>query len=116
MTKGSYLIIRRGALCEDSWTYGDWRQYIAFRDNGDACCVRMSVLPSILAMLGASLLAVVAVAAQGVLVRWPVMAFYAFLGFALCGPALVQLLTDWRLVVVVLTCTRKGEGRWERDL
>jgi hypothetical protein len=34
----------------------------------------------------------------------------------LIGVAIALTCTQWRLVKVVLTCTRKGDGTWERDL
>jgi hypothetical protein len=118
--KGQYLLSRRTALQRDSWTYGDWGQYLAFRDNGEACCVRHALLPIYCAIAGLILLwfpaLAIACAVQGMAVSWNSIAGVAFAAFLLLGPEVVLSFTDWRLVVVVLTCTRKGDGTWERDL
>jgi hypothetical protein len=118
--KGSYLIIRREALKVDGWTYGDWRQYVAFLDNGDACCVRISALPFVLAMVGFVALCLPAMALffwwQGVDVAWTRVGVLAFIGFCLLGPEAVLAFTTWRLCVIVGTATKRSDGSWERDL
>jgi hypothetical protein len=121
MTKlGQRLIVRREALKEDSWTYGEWRQYIVFRDNGDACCVRLSTLPHMLFLIGLVGLTLPLMGAffwwNGVGIAWGNVAWSTGISFALVTPHLIQRLAGWRLVVVVLTCTRKGDGSWVRDL
>lgn len=57
-----YLIIHKRALSEDSWTYGDWRQYIARRDNGGLQCCRISILPLFATVIPAAFLLLVAMA------------------------------------------------------
>ena len=119
---GRYLIIRADALVSDSWTYGDWHQYRAFCDNGECLIVRMSELPRLAALLGLCFLLVAGIAAWAgftaldAAVNWWRLFVLAFIGFAMTGPAFVVNLTGWRLTVIVGTTTRKGDGKWQRDL
>lgn len=114
------LIVRESALQKDGWTYGDWRQYVHFRPNGRAVLVRVSGWPAGLFLFGLLLLLALAVPVSlavwsgGVL--WERVFWFAFAGFAMIGPQIVQWATGWRLVVVVGTATRKPDGTYWRDL
>ena len=118
-----YLIIRRQALSQDSWTYGDWRQYVAFLDNDEAVCCRGSSLPFNLLLTGIVLIALagmgtwVALAAPAVPVYWWRIFAVAATGFAMTGVQFVVWFTDWRLMVMVSQkMPRKDDGTWERKL
>lgn len=37
-----YFIAKGGDIREDSWTYGDWRQYVCTRRDGALQCARIS--------------------------------------------------------------------------
>jgi hypothetical protein len=91
------------ALKYDNWSYGDWRQYVAFLDDGSAICCRIASLPTILAMFGFALLALPAMAMfmayNGVDVIWPRVFETAFVGFVLLAPFFITWLTPWRLIV-----------------
>lgn len=103
-----YLIIKRKALFEDGWTYGDWRQYVAWRDDGTASCVRMSRLPGYLSLLGVCLLSLAATvvfadwSTGGLLpLAWGRLFWLTFAGFAALGLAGWFTVTPWRLTVIV---------------
>ena len=115
-----YLIVRSECLCEDSCTYGDWRQYQCRRDNGETVLVRHSELTTIAFMFGVCLLAFVAMLVLAFRfepgLSWPRLFGVACIGMALVAPVIVGRLTDWRLVVIVGTATRNAHGGWTRDL
>lgn len=46
------FFVRRKGLVEDSWTYGDYRQYLHTHRDGSISCVRLSRIPSIAAVVG----------------------------------------------------------------
>lgn len=60
--RNNYFIIRKQALREDGWTYGDWRQYVANRDDGSVQCCKHSQLPLLPLIIGICLLEMVALA------------------------------------------------------
>lgn len=49
------FITRRPDFWEDSWTYGDWRQYMCKRPDGSLQCARQSAIGIIATLLGVSL-------------------------------------------------------------
>lgn len=49
MTK-KHFIVRRRDVWEDSWTYGDWRQYVCRRPDGALQCARPSAIPLVFAI------------------------------------------------------------------
>lgn len=118
---GDLVIVRGEALKVDGWTYGDWRQYVAFLDNDEAVCVRHSDLTLFLAMIGLVLLALAGFcvwvwASMDMPLLWGRLAALTLIGFVLIGPERVRWLTPWRLVVVVgLTKKKEGDG-WYRLL
>lgn len=95
----------RAKLQRDSWTHGDWRQYVAFLDDGSAICCRISGLPATLAVAGFIILALAGMgfltAGMGVPVYWWRIYAFAFVGFALLGPWLITWFTPWRMIVPV---------------
>ena len=104
MKPGARLFVHREHLHEDGWTYGDWRQYVAFRANGSAVICRLSELPSYLGMLGFGLLLVVAMIVlvpHPEHVRWGRLFVFAFVGFLLLAPGLLNWLSPYRLVVAL---------------
>lgn len=103
-----FLIIHRdrAKLQRDSWTYGDWRQYVVFLDDGSAVSCRISGVPATLAMIGFIVLAIVAMlvwvmVATPLPVIWGRLFFLTSIGFALLGPWLVTWFTPWRIVIPV---------------
>ena len=115
-----YLIIKRDALKRDGWTYGDWAQYVAFRDDGTAACVRMSQLPAIFGMLGLALVATMTWLCldpsipPGAII-WPRAYAMLAVGFAMVGFSLLFTVTRWKLVKVVGKVTRRLDGSYWRD-
>lgn len=49
--RDTLFIVHRSNLWEDSWTYGDWRQYMCKRADGALQCARVSGLPLIIGAL-----------------------------------------------------------------
>lgn len=74
-----YFFARDDECWEDSWTYGDHRQYICNRSNGQTQCARFSGLPIFGLMAGVVLstwvfcLIGVAFYAETLDVNWPVV-------------------------------------------
>lgn len=46
-----YFIARRDQCHEDSWTYGDWRQYVCDRPGGQTRCAFISIIPFVILVL-----------------------------------------------------------------
>lgn len=57
--KGEMILIRKQALHKDSWTGGDYTQYIAHRDDGSLQPCKGSMIPLVLLMIGFVLLELV---------------------------------------------------------
>ena len=57
MSAREHFVVRRSDCWEDSWTYGDWRQYICRRPNGALQCAKPSILPLVVTGLALSVLA-----------------------------------------------------------
>lgn len=51
MKQYGYRWVHKDLMSEDSWTYGEWRQYIC-RLDGFTQCGRLSALPFFMAALG----------------------------------------------------------------
>lgn len=47
-----YFVCPRADMREDSWTYGDWRQYLCTHEDGSVQCAKISDLPFMLGILG----------------------------------------------------------------
>lgn len=119
----SYLLVHkdRNKLQADGWTYGDWRQYVAFFPDNSARCCRASTLPMSLAMFGLAFAALpvmaVFMAYQGVPVAWPNVICTALAGLAMLVPEVVTWLTPWRLMVPVSKKMMPNEdGHYLRDI
>ncbi len=118
----SYMIVHkeRNKLQVDGWTYGDWRQYVAFFPNDTARCVKIAEMPAILAMIGFVLLTLPAMAAfmafNGVPVNWPNVIKTTAVGLVLPLPWAVTWFTKWRLVVPVSKVMKADEnGCYDRS-
>lgn len=59
-----YLIVRRDRMFHDSWTYGDWRQYIVNLDDSanSTRCAKISEVPFFVGLLGVVVLSLPVVA------------------------------------------------------
>lgn len=115
------MIVRAAALQEDGWTYGEWRQFVAYLDNGQAVCCRHARWPFYAFLSGLLLLATIAVATwanhtQGVPLYWGRVYWAAVLAFALTGPQLLFSLTGWRCVARVGPyMDREPDGTYRRN-
>jgi hypothetical protein len=87
-----YFIARRGQCWQDSWTYGDWCQYLCNRPGGQTQCAKVSAIPHVLMELGCVFLALGLVPAlvgtlTGATVLWIRVGFLIGSGLALLlGP------------------------------
>lgn len=113
----SYLLINRNKvkLQTDGFTYGEWRQYVAFLPDKTAVCCRYALLPTYLMVIGVVLLSLPLMAAylawNGVSVDWPRTIGIAGIGLALLAPWTIMWLTPWRLLVAVsepMTADERG--------
>lgn len=99
------MIVRRSDLKVDGWTYGDWRQYVAFLPDGSAICCRIAGWPSGLAMVGFVALSLPLMglffAFNGVPVNWSRIIATALIGLLALVPWAVTWFTRWRFVVPV---------------
>lgn len=50
------FIVRRTDMWEDSWTYGDYKQFICNRPNGQTQCARYSGIPILLWWAGLAMM------------------------------------------------------------
>lgn len=107
--KGEYMLIRKDALSKDSWTGGNYTQYIAKRDDGSLQPCKGSMIPFYLLMIGLALLEMVALAVflTPALVtsppplNWPYIYVVTVIGFLATGIAAGLLLGDYRLMKAV---------------
>jgi hypothetical protein len=108
--KGEYFLIRKRAIARDSWTGGDYTQYIASRDDGSLQPSRISMLPWAPLMIGLILLELIAceVFLRPVLVmnpppitNWDYLYTLTFIGFMLSGIGFGLLVGDYRLMKAV---------------
>jgi hypothetical protein len=118
-----FLIIHRdrAKLQMDGKTYGDWRQYVAFLDDGSAVCCRISGVPATLAMIGFILLFIAAMCVLMAVATplppiWGRLFVLTFIGFAMLGPWLVTWFTPWRIVIPVSgRMNPDSDGSYWRD-
>jgi hypothetical protein len=90
-----YFICKCDDMWTDSWTYGDWRQYVCKRPDGALQCARPSSIPSISFMMGVALLSMTAIAAAltiwaGVAIYWERAMVATVLAGALTSPMLLK--------------------------
>ena len=79
-----YFFCGEEDMFRDSWTYGDWRQYICNRPGGQTQCARFSRIPAYGLLIGLVCLTLVGFAAfmnwNDVPVRWSLVAMTAVVG------------------------------------
>lgn len=101
----AYRIVKLADRMEDSWTYGDWTQFIIQRPDGKRQCARHSSIPWLMAVLGMLLLGFVALSAVASLVAFPVMwdrvLKILLVGLVLFIPLALEFATGRRLMVTV---------------
>lgn len=88
---GRPFFCHRDQMWRDSWTYGDHRQYICNRPNGETQCAKVSDLIAIGGGFGAALLCLVLLSiyahlSGGVALRWWVVGLFTFVGLAALYP------------------------------
>lgn len=101
--KGEYILIRKQVLSRDSWTYGDYRQFIAERDDGSLQPCRSSKIPFHLTMFGFVLLMIVGMIFLNFtlgdrIVNWGNAYIMTFIGFVSFGVGLGLEIGDYRLM------------------
>jgi hypothetical protein len=113
------LIVRKSCLQEDSWTHGNWKQYIAFIDDDTVVVCRRAVMPVVVGLLGLAVLTLalmVAVTTPFELVHWDRLFSVAVGAFFFMAPAIIELFTDWRwMVPVARPMKRHADGSFWRD-
>ncbi len=92
----------------DSWTYGDWRQYVATRSDGSLQPCRISGLPAVSMMLGCVLMMPIIFALifyfQGVdpeKLAWGRATGAAIIGFVMTIPWIICWTTPWEVMTAV---------------
>lgn len=117
------LIVRKNCLRKDSWTGGDFTQYLAQIDKETLIVCRHSSIPLIFGVLGFAMLVAIGmliVRSPSHLIDWWGAFIVSSIGFMLMGPVLVELITPWRWMVQLhkpLKARRDGQGNtyWYRD-
>lgn len=113
------FIIRDSCLQKDSWTHGDYVQYVAFVDDDTAVVCRRSMAPTIFGALGLAMLAalfLIVFNADYTRIDWWGVFFVAVIGFALIGPAVVEWITPWKwMVQTQREMKRLPDGSFRRD-
>jgi hypothetical protein len=108
--KGEYFLIHKRAIARDSWTGGDYTQYIADRDDGSRQPARISMLPWLPLGIGLVLLELVACAVfltpllqvhAPPITNWNYVYTLTFIGFVSFGIGLGLLVGDYRLMKAV---------------
>jgi len=87
-----YFFSREGEMWRDSWTYGDWRQYICRRPGGQTQCARFSTFPIFGLMIG--------VALWTILLLTVGFALFVDLGHRVNGPLLIWFMVVGTLLVL----------------
>ena len=100
----------------DSWTYGDWRQYVARRRDGSLQPCRVSGLPGVLAAIGFFLMTPILFAC---LLHWNGMSSEQlawgraivsfFVGTTLCVPWVICWTTKWEIMTAVAPRSYDGQ-------
>jgi hypothetical protein len=117
----SLLLIKRDSLSEDSWTYGDWRQYVAFLPGDRAVCCRVSGIPASLGVMGLIIAAIACMSVlsavmMGIPLYWDRVTITGMIGILFMVPMLVTIFTPWRLVKTVSKIMhRNANGGFLRD-
>lgn len=113
------FIVRKQCLQEDSWTNGDWRQYIAFIDRDTAVICRPSPGPIIFGLFGFALLAVLMLLILSTqdwsMVDWWGFGCVSIISFMLMGPLIIEFFTNWRWMIALHECKRRSDGSFYRD-
>lgn len=103
--RNNYIIIRQRAIMgQDSFTYGNWRQYIVKRDDGAIQPCKHSMLPFWAGLFGMVVLAIVAMVVFMIppsLVKWPNLWVMTFIGFAAATTGLMLQFGTYRLMYAV---------------
>lgn len=119
------VIIHKRALSTDSFTFGNWRQYIAARDDGSLQPVRMSQWPLVLLMIGLVLLELVAMAVfltpaistvPHPITNWGYVYTMTMIGFISLGIALGLYFGEYKMVIPVGPKVYDGRRRfWSEE-
>lgn len=113
------FIIRKWHLQEDSWTGGDYRQYVAFVDDETAVICRHSNAPLLFGALGFALLVAIALLVLNSprdMIDWWGAFFVSIVGLMLVGPLVVEVITPWRWMVQLHKPMKKRpDGSFYRD-
>jgi hypothetical protein len=119
------FFIHKRALSEDSFTFGNWRQYIAKRDDGALQPVRKTMIPGVLVCIGLCLLELVGLAVflTPVLVEhprpitnWDYVYTLTFLGFMCFGVGMGLIYGEYKMVVPVGPKVYDGRRRfWSEE-
>jgi hypothetical protein len=108
--KGEYFLIHKRAITRDSWTGGDYTQYIADRDDGSLQPSRVSMLPWLPLLTGLVLLELVACSVFLTplltpkalpITNWTYVYTLTVIGFVSFGIGLGLLVGDYRLMKAV---------------
>lgn len=102
-----YFICKSEDMWLDSWTYGDWRQYVCKRPDGALQCARISTMPASIGTAGAllffSLVIVLAILLFNVpdKVAWERASIALSISFSMMLPAINMIYSKHRLMVAV---------------
>lgn len=90
-------------MWQDSWSYGDWRQYICNRPNGETQCARFSTAPVFMGLASVVLVTIVVMAMMlpmGTL-RPDAALVLIVVAFVLALPIIAGYFSGWYLMVPV---------------
>jgi hypothetical protein len=103
--KGEYFLIHKRAIARDSWTGGNYTQYIANRDDGSLQPCKGSMIPFVLLLIGLMLLELVAMAvfmpSPRPIANWEYVYTLTLIGFICFGVGLGLQFGNYRLMKAV---------------
>jgi hypothetical protein len=113
------FIITKYNLQRDSWSHGDYIQYVAFVDDDTAVICRRSAAPFIFGALGFAMLLVIGLLvlnSPSDMIDWWGAGIVSIIAFMLIGPMTVELITPWRWMVQLRPeMKRRPDGSFYRS-
>lgn len=91
----SYFLCKQNDFWQDSWTYGDWRQYMCRRKDGSTQAAKLSALTTISAVIGFCIMVLCAIAvyffyAHDVPVYWERLGAFWITGGLMIMPVIME--------------------------
>jgi len=106
-----FFLCHKNDMWLDTWTYGDWRQYICWRPNQQTQCARIAILPYMLSMMAVFFLICsifLMIFSPPELIAWKQTVLFVVINLIIAASTFIVNFLGWNIMMAVGPLQQNG--------